>query len=203
MATSFHMCLGRKISYITFLTHQNKVFVILNPYLLKTQNLGGPIAKFKDEMLSSNNRESGKFWTSIPLPVSSPSSSLSPFLFPLKELSIFAKFTSSYPQPLSVQCTLFRLCSYLSAKTVFSQYHQWPPCYRRQCSNFNPYLTWYSSMKHNWLLPTPWSIIFSCLPVLHTPSCPSLTGSSFSRFLFFLTSCSMTQSLNLISYLSL
>lgn len=77
VATSFHMCLGRKIPYITFLTHQNKVFIILNPYQLKTQNLRGPIAKSKDEVLSSSNRESGKFWTSIPLPVSSPSSSLS------------------------------------------------------------------------------------------------------------------------------
>lgn len=49
VAISFDMCLGRKISSRSFLTHQNKVAVILNPCLLKNQELRGPIVKSKDE----------------------------------------------------------------------------------------------------------------------------------------------------------
>lgn len=51
VATSFHMCLGSKISHRTFLTHQNKVFVSLNPCQLKNQDRRGPIEKPKDERL--------------------------------------------------------------------------------------------------------------------------------------------------------
>lgn len=200
------MCLGRKISYITFLTHRNKVFVILNPCLLKTQNLRGPIAKSKDEVSSSSNRQSGKFWTSIPLPASSPSSFLSPFPFLLKELSMYFYiyfFLSSTP-----------LCSMYSFQALFLSLHQncfWSissMTYMLQKTVFQFQSLSNLIQQHETQLVTPYSLkhyllLSSSTSHFWLSSHWFLFVKVLCRFLFFLTSCAMAQSLNLISYLIL
>lgn len=153
------------------------------PACWKIRNSEDPLLNPKMRGLGASlrNWKSPKFWTFIPLAASLSLSSFSLSSFPLslfleRVVHIYWMLLLS-PSLLNVLCLSF--CSYLSTKTVFHQ-HQWPLCNGCQWCSLNPNLTWYSSMKHNWLLPAPWSI-FSCLPGLHSPSFPSLPGSSFSR----------------------